>query len=454
MAEPIKAIETPKDFEYQVMLYSDRVNPDVNSWLNITDIVTQFEIFENINIPFLTARLAIVDTNNLEKDYQFKGTENLLIDVKLPGNSLPLQKRFIIMSVDKKFKTNDNTTVLSFNLLEHHSFIDNITQISKMYDGKPETIIQKIIEDNFNIEVDVQAKESYQPRQRYIIPYLNPLKATRKVLDKTSTENGLPYYLFSTLISDKLILKDLETMISEEPFNINNPFRFAQAYSEISSTDPIMQILNIESIKEAEQSDTLILSQMGVLGSSYTLFDIQSGKTDNIHFNLLGAYESLNFKNILPADQREIPLDRKFVPNSEGESQDTLDTYDSRNFFRIGAQTYSYEKGVYTFGQNEISAANYASELTANAFKQMMYHNEIKIRVAGLPFLLKEGVACGNTIKISVPPNTNEEEQIHKEDPQKSGVFVIAARRHVFDTLNNTSVVDLTATRITELDNV
>jgi len=444
-----RVLETPKDFEFEVLLWSDRVNPTTPIILTTSTIA--FEIYENIDMPFLTGKIAIADTNDLESVYEFKGTERFIISVKLPGSEGWILKTFSIFEVSNKVSTNDNSSVLTFNIIEQHGYLDRVLQISKMYDGKPETIIQKIVKDNFNKDVINKSLESFQPRQRFLIPYLNPFNATRKVLENLSTEAGLPYYLYSTFNNSSLILKDLQTMISDKAFS-DNPFMYSQAFTQSSEDiDPIFKMYNIEHIEEENNSDSLMLAQLGVYGAGFSTFNIQTGKSDYLHFNLLHHYERLAYENVLPLEQRKIRLDTKVIPDPESEEKLPLDTYDSRNFFRLSAQTYAYDKGVYTFGHTEPNAANYAVKLTTNAFKQMMSFNEIKVRVPGLAFLLNGGITVGDSILVDIPPNKAPEND-ETRSVKKSGKFIITNRCHSFNMLDNTSVVDMTISRIAELN--
>ena len=438
---------TPYDFRIkEVLITSDRFKDKPP--LNVTPITFGFEVFEDINIPYLTGTLGLVDDNDLQNIYGFTGTERVSITVALPGLDQEITNNFIMMSFKDK-KRSGNTDVIYFNLIEEHAFLSNSIEFSKFYDGTAGSIIKKICKDKLNVEVNTsKAKKNYQPEFRYIVPYQNPLQAASQVLKKATTENGLPYFFYSTFLDEALCYKDLETMISEEPFE---KFIYSQAFSSAAiSYEPRIRGKAIEKVKLDSNKDTLLLAQMGVYGSDYSYFDVQTGKSQNTHINVYQVYENLNFQKIFPKGQNQPPFPKNVLPDNSLKSNKTLDQYDSKYIHQISSSTYPFDGGVNNFSEEENDVSYYSGRVTSESMRQILYHNEIGVRIPGFHFCYGSNRGVGNALQIDIYKNAPDVQD--ELDAEKSGNYIITSKKHTFDTLKNESTVDLGISKIANLE--
>lgn len=210
-----------------------------NKELEIRNIVEEINIFENIELPYLTGRILFKDDNRIFDSIGFDGVEELDITIAQPGSAeLDITKKFIVRSVADAKKSSDLLEIVVLNLIEKIGYDGMLEKFSKAYTGKPIEIIQKIVKEKFQgVELQLPKVRPIQKDMKVVIPYLNPWEAIAFILNKASTEDGLPYYMYSTLNSDKLIIKSLEEMVTTDPWNRNSPFRYSKAYIQKSS-DP------------------------------------------------------------------------------------------------------------------------------------------------------------------------------------------------------------------------
>ena len=221
----VKEVQSAEDFSIdRIRITSERFR----EFIDIKQVTIEVNIFENINMPYLTGSILILDDNGLFTAADFQGTERLEIDLSLPVNGAQtISKTFIMNRLEKINKSNDNTSMLLFNLIEDIGFYNNVQNFSKSYDGKGEEIIAKILNDKLGKSLFNKFKTykaSYQSSFRLLVPYLNPFQAIGMVLDKMTTENGSPYFLYSTINSDNLVLADLDTIMTRNSFNASEPF--------------------------------------------------------------------------------------------------------------------------------------------------------------------------------------------------------------------------------------
>ena len=161
----------------------------------------ELNIFENIMIPYLTGKLVIADDNDLYRITQMSGTERVKIVLKNPASQEGLiEKTFMITSIRRTVKVNDTTSLLELDILENCAYFSYLRPISKSYTGTSKEVVSKILAENLNLSlVPDYCKEPEGAEIRYIVPWMTPLEAASNIVNKMHTENGLPYFLFSSL---------------------------------------------------------------------------------------------------------------------------------------------------------------------------------------------------------------------------------------------------------------
>lgn len=458
MAEQNTTIQSPEEFRLiAVTLSSDRFPATID----LKNLTVEFNIFENINIPYLTGSLIILDDNKLYDTLQIQGTERVQIIISLGATTDQIEKNFVITQVASTTKVNDYSTIIRFDLIEDIGYLNNIQKFSKMYDGKGERIIHKIIEDRIfksiaNIDTPIAYEtfvESYQALFRLLVPYTTPFNAVKLVLDKMTTEKGLPYYLYSTLVDDNLFLADLETILLRQPFN-NRPFVFSQSQTNSRTdnpTDIVQQSYSILNIYQPNVDDTLLLSELGAINSTYSNIDVTTGEVNTYSNLITDTIQQLKTAGII--NETDVaPIDDKFVPDRSGENISKLVEYNSRHFDEISGSTSPYDEGVNNWTLE--SQAEYFLRIQKYAIKQLLMRNTQVITVPGFWFLTKNPkTTVGNQIIINVfkndPNVTNSAAATEVIDSKRSGNYVMVAKRHLFNVTEYRHICTIECVRLT-----
>ena len=132
-----------------------------------------------------------------------------------------LLKTFFIKSVISNERVDENTQVVVFSLYEDILYAANLQNLNRFYEGKGSDIIRKIgVEflkrhDGLGTNVSFDPDEGANDQQIYnlIVPNLDPLQACKWICDKMSTDKGFPFFLYSSLYTDQLILRNLEQLL-------------------------------------------------------------------------------------------------------------------------------------------------------------------------------------------------------------------------------------------------
>ena len=446
----VKEVQSAEDFSLdKIHITSERFR----EFIDIKKVTIEVNIFENIRMPYLTGSILILDDNGLFTAADFQGTERLEIDVSLPiDGAQTMSKTFIMSRLEKINKSNDNTSMLLFNLIEDIGFYNDVQSFSKTYDGKGEQIISKILNDKLGKKLYNKFstyKSSYQSAFRLLVPYLTPFQATKMALDKMTTENGSPYFLYSTLNSNDLILADLDTIMLRQSFNALEPFQYDQTVANDPKNSILLQARSIYNIETNNQEDTLLLSQLGALGSNFSTTDMTTGEEINYNHNINSVYQQLLGASVIKTNQDNVLLDNSFIADPAAVNTFKLGDYNSVNFNQVGGgRTYPYNDNVsnWTF-ENDQSA--YKLKMFKFAIEQLLLKNTMDLMLPGLKFLTGDiTTSVGNQIDVVVYKNEMVDEATDRSDYKRSGSFIINSKRHIFNVIDQKHTVSLSCSRI------
>ena len=115
---------------------------------NVERVVSELNIYEHLDKPFLTATLALndIDPNvSLSNEIHFMGTEKVSIEIRTyPGNEFKITKNFVVREVLKSQKSNDDNEVFLLHLVEDCAYVSSLMRVTKAYRDKKENIIKSI----------------------------------------------------------------------------------------------------------------------------------------------------------------------------------------------------------------------------------------------------------------------------------------------------------------------
>ena len=419
------APENVSDFVLKsVLLKSDRSAMRID----IARVTTDLEIYEHLNKPYLTAKLLFIDSFGLYSQISIDGGERVEIKISSTRkDSIEIVKRFVISKVNSVTKTNDNTEVISIQLIEDFAFYSHALNVNKAYTETPSNIIQKIAKGFLNKDV-ISAQDNFQGLVKLIVPNLNPLQAMVWVKNIATNKSGFPYYVFSTLGNSAINFFDLETMITAEPMNPKSPYRYWQSNSQ--SNDATARRRTINAFMYNDVEDVFSLIGDGVIGAQYTYLNTLTGSNQTFTFNVVDDVLQNLYNNVLNKNQR-IPLyspDLKYEDNLVHELK-------SRKITQIGGA------GVFQTGANAINSYNEAStigdykkKIISKSLESFLSKSPINIAVNGLDFIDGKGnSSIGNNIRIQfLTSQIDTKTKSNIIDNKKSGDYLIYSARHIF----------------------
>ena len=421
-------------FEFEtVELNSERLARPVE----LNRIVSDIEIFEHIQKPYLTAKLLLVDDSSLYQDADILGSEKIKITIRsLEEGSKAITKNFFIAKVDKAQKIQDNSQVISLQLVEDTFYISSLLNVNRSYSGNAQGIIRTIAKQF--LQKDLLAEGLPQQFLECIIPNWSPIKAMEWVARRASTSRGYPFYLYATLVEQGLRFEDLGTILTRPSLN-------GSGAKHIVASTKAQDTLNVEQtrrlIKNHEfdnQEDLLSLIRNGFVSSNLEYIDTLTEGTRKFSFDSEKAlFKKLIQDEILSKEQPNPPINFNEKINDK-----FINDYKSYQFTKIGgSMSYRDSDGVtnpfqytnWTNGYNETkSTAEYKLKIIQTAFDKMLKKNPLTINFDGMELIKGDfHKTVGQNIDI-VFQRTQNNNQVDPDDKKKSGKYLIYSVRHMF----------------------
>lgn len=428
---------------------------------NSAPSAVQFTFYEDIFKPYLTGDLLLLDQNNLLSRLNILGTERVTIRYVEPGlESDIISKSFVITSIEQQSKNTDGEKLVSLELIEDFGYFNYLTTINKGYSGKAEEIIDKIHKSEIGKYLLPQFdQESYQNKMTYIAPWVKPYEATRRVLSQMTTENGMPFFLYSTMNSKYNVLTDLESIVKRGSFNAGQPFTYSVALSALDRAELESKSLQVSEYEEDMVSNTALLATMGGISSRLEIVDASTAELtidSKTFIDIKKEVENLD-EQVIGKNQKLIIIDfiSRFLDTDQANK--SLTEYVSAVKSKITSRTTDKSKKIpqseWVDGFNEPQSI--ASSKLYAIRASVLYHlisNSVKINVPGFLFSANSiRTTVGNLLDFQIF-NANVQ-NIDAIDETKSGKFLILRKRHAIDLIDQLHTVSIEMTKMADLDN-
>lgn len=414
---------------------------------DIKGSVVELNIYESVELPYLTASLAMSDDVAFKTTVGIKGSERVTIELKASQNSTIITKKFLVTGVAKEISVNERTDVRVLTLIEEHAYLSAIQKISETYTSDPEGIIRDILSSHLGKEIDINATNALpqfaaQRRMRVIIPQMNPLQACDWLRDRMSTSEGSPYFLYSVLRSDKIIIDELSALMKADPWNKDTPYTYAQASHnvkpqdfqdpEVSADEQLKKIFHVKSYNASKIESTLRLAQGGALGSEFNVFDLTSGQESQDGFHS-GRQTMNRFLEVLGyTPESGIAFDDNLTIGTQSRGEINITNYKSRAFSSVVAsrQFFQGETPISGYHDENDNFAMYKLKIKSAALRSLLMNNVFSISVPGQPYLIDKNAGVGCTIQLNyAKPTLSPTEEL---DIERSGKFLVYKARHKF----------------------
>lgn len=412
------AVEHVDTVEFQsVVLETDLLK---NIPIELTSVVTHIDIFEHLEKPYLTATLGLSDSDDILSSAYISGGEKIHITVKSTlMDTKPVTKTFYIDKVVATNKTSETGEFTVLHLIEDIGYESTLQNVNKSYSGTPVEILRKISTEFFKNK-EIESTASAQ-KIKVIVPNLTPLESMTWIRNRSCTSNGYPFYLVSTLSSDKLQFVDLETLLSQNSWN-SIPFTYGISLQDKTDPRDTAHRRVILNYNVNNNENLLSLIKKGLVGSEYKFINPTKNEENTFTFDVQEDVIKKMAKNFPKMETSPIP--EAFNLRGTG-----FNKYNSRVIAQVGT-TNPYEKPDNSYLEED-NVSGYKRNAISKSLDAIIKKNPMTILVNGLDFLSGHShYTVGRTIAIRFLRNAPAENTDYHFDNKKSGDFLIFSAKH------------------------
>lgn len=401
-----------------VTIQSERIGDRI---VDITDNVSNIDIYEHIDKPYLTAAITFADDKDVIASANIGGGEKIEIVLQSTrDDTVPVSKTFYLDTIIASTKMNDNSEFFVLHLIEDIGFLSSLININMSYSDNPSEIIKGISSSYLGKEL--LSTENTQKKMKLIVPNLTPIEAMCWIKNMSCTTEGYPFYLLSTLVNDELTFVDLKTLISAPVINADMPYSYSEA--TMAGGNPLAPSHRrvIKGYKFSDTDNLLSLIKKGLVGAQYKYLNPTKKDTEE---------RDNHYVFDVQKDVIDIMPESKYHYSDEYKAKNkSFNEFPSRTITQIGS-TDAYTDGS-SYHQSE--KGHYKLNTINRAIDHLIKNNPLSIIVNGVDFL--DGTAhmtTGRKISVRFMRNMAPEDTDYFFDNRKSGDFLIFAAKHSFN---------------------
>lgn len=396
--------------------------------VDIKNLISDFEIYENIVNPYLTANIIFVDQENIVQDMDLQGGEKLTFSfyhVEEMNKGVEIKKEFVIDSIKEISKAGERDEVVRIHCTEFIGLISSLQNVNRVYTGAPSEIIAKIMSEFLDRDL-IQIGNDSLKDMKVIIPNMHPIEACQWLIKRTLTQEGFPFFLFSTIGVDNLILKDLGTMLSQQPINKKIPYFYAPS---LVTTKSIQSYYAIQDYEYSDTENLIGLIREGLVGAKYNFYSTLTALEDPIKFNVdRNVFKRLAQQNSIGANNTRY----NYAPGYRF-NDIAFQEYESKNISSINSSgAYTTKDSVFKSYHEESTKGSNIKKVIQKSLRGFLGKTPLRMTVRGRDFVTADNnYSIGKTIRINfLDTNPLVDTNAAKLDEKKSGDYIIVEARH------------------------
>jgi len=408
--------------------------------VDVTGMMIQFNLFEDLYNNVLTANLTLVDSVNLIGTVPFVGLETVEIVFKTPG-FLSEEATELFLNVYQISDRNtgsavvgtDTTQTYTMQLISPAYFRSQHSRVRMAYMNEPiSQMVEKIV-GNFLGE-DVTFEET-AGQQSYIIPSWTPFRAVNWLASRARpAANPLAanYLFFET--AGGFQFRSIDSIVQDPPvirlvYAPGNT-RLTSDSGNISFRHIIPEMQMIRSYTILPTGSTMERIDQGMFASKLITHDLVTKEFETQTFSYADSFEAQNHieDNIHGDNNETTPSDP--IPfagsNKYGRKYDSI--------VKIRPKHREMFDGVQDYDESEKWLLQRMSQM------RQVEAQRVKVEVPGLNFL-----SVGQVVMLEVPRPENTKGLSHPEDldPEVSGKYIITNIHHIIELDDHRMVMEL-----------
>ena len=405
--------------------------------IDITQLVSSINIFEDIFKTALTGDIAIVDTNNLVTSLPIIGQEKLILKLSTPqvgvadrSKSLDFTEHpLYIYKIDSKVEVNPQTSafVLSFTTAE--AVRSNRIRVSQAFDGEPaKDIIQKIIrdEDLLNSKKEFYYEETAN-NYKFVSPNMRPFDFINAIAKRclSSEYNFAPTFLFYETCKG-FYFRTVDSMMDRK----NVRAVFVSETGNLGDTNVLRHMMNMIDHTVVGSTNVMMNMRKGMYASNLIMIDLVNKTVENFNYNYFESFEEGEKQDKHVDSHKDYASDSKpLASECKDDFGNFLVDYDQSTVY-MQAVDRNQPGGLLSVrhtGQYDYTGTDSWLQRRKGRFAAMDAAITMNITVHG-----QTSFSAGDMIGINIPAKKSRVADGGAGDPYYSGRYLITKLRHKF----------------------
>jgi hypothetical protein len=443
---------------------------------DISKIVAEINIFEDIFSTALTGSIILADTNNLVDNMPIIGQEYISMKIITPGldgdDGIDFTENvFCVYEMGGRTPSGSNSEIIELKICSPELLRNQRTRISKAYEESISVIVQSIMENEkyINTKKDLYIEPTLGIR-KILSPNFHPFHLIRQLKrESMSAKNDSPHYLFFEN-KNGFHFRSLQSLYSD---GVQGEYHFGdkgtdEQYSSGDSGKLVQSYKRIINLSVPNKNNSLLDIKGGMLGSTLIMHDIYNKRYKTSTFSYFedhNKHERLEessapkYNNVLIDEENtvgsftnsSIHLHPTSIIEDGIDSQymsfptpppTTMDLVDQGVDFGLARAAVEEEK------ENPKENPNFSSNRADKWLLQrrQRIHELNTGMTINMTIHGNTSVTAGQVIKVSLPVFGQDHEDTINSKHQ-SGLYLISKLRHTFNPPTRTHTISLQATK-------
>ena len=396
--------------------------------IDITNLLENINIYEDIYSNAISGDLLFKDTNNLVLNAPIIGEEKLSLKIQTPQQSPKLHNDDETSVIDYvttpiqvyKINTvtgvNDSALLVSVNFTTQESFRNQISRISQSYKGDPADIVEKILRDQNYL--DSTRKLFVEPTANHVkmvVPNKKPFTTIQHLCEISNSKQHkeAPSYIFYETTKG-FHFRSIDGLCDQEPSMVYKE-NIPNQLSEKGTIDPVKNLETITEMSVLSTKDTIYNMSEGFYSSKLRVHDLYNKTLKDYDFNYLE-----NFEKDTHTDGKSPIISKATDARTQKSLVDYPDT-------KLYVSTTSATKHFYETEDYPYQSDNLEKTLQRRKSRMRQFERGIKlqIQVPGQTYS-----QAGDIIELNIAASSSDTED--KLDKQLSGKHLVTTIRHEF----------------------
>lgn len=381
-------------------------------YMDITSLVEQFNIHEDILSPFLNGDITIVDGLSMVSKLPIIGQERIAISFRSSFNKETKVVEFDVYRVSRIDENADDKSQMYTLFLSSPEFIENKKRkVSQSFEDQHDVIVEKIYNNYLKTEdydysfeggKPIRIPEKCEDNDRVVFPTWNPIRAINWIAQKarSSFNTRECTYLFFERMGEGFYFMPL-TGLSQKQTQFKY-FRASPQYATVDGQkDVVLPILSINDYVVENDHNVIESMNQGRYLSSLNYYDAFTREYGTRTYSLNRDYDNVRHVEVSQ------PTNNLNIPNYTSASASL--SYSPRNTQRI----------------DDIPDYSIDVALKRNAQLSQFKEHLVRVSVPG-----NSNIHAGDVIQLEIPSKDAPRDERKTIDQSVSGRYIIQSVRH------------------------